>query len=156
MSIAALMSPRSASVAAALRARGLRNAGTPLLMASTPVSATAPEANARATRNAPATPTRPCSNPAAGTTSYAALSASGRVPERYRTAPTTASSPMMPMKQYTRTAKTRPDSRTPRRLNSVTTSTSATATTVSLPRSAGTTVAPYWAAEEIETATVST
>lgn len=39
--------PIAASVVAALRLLGLRKAGTPLLMASTPVSAVHPEAKAR-------------------------------------------------------------------------------------------------------------
>ena len=43
--------PMMASVLAALRALGLRNAGTPLLIASTPVSAVQPDANARRSRN---------------------------------------------------------------------------------------------------------
>ena len=38
------------SVMAALRDRGLRKNGTPLLIASTPVRAVQPEANARSTR----------------------------------------------------------------------------------------------------------
>jgi hypothetical protein len=38
--------PMIVSVFAALRGLGLRNAGTPLLMASTPVSAVQPDANA--------------------------------------------------------------------------------------------------------------
>ena len=42
-------SPMMARVLAALRALGRRNAGTPLLIASTPVSAVQPEANARRT-----------------------------------------------------------------------------------------------------------
>jgi hypothetical protein len=37
---------------------GLRNAGTPLLIASTPVSAALPEENARNTRNTSASPER--------------------------------------------------------------------------------------------------
>ena len=43
--------PSSSSVVAALRDLGFRNAGTPLLIASTPVSAAQPDENARATRN---------------------------------------------------------------------------------------------------------
>src|SRR3712207_8871388 len=42
--------PSSSSVVAALRLFGLRNAGTPLEIASTPVSAAQPEENARASR----------------------------------------------------------------------------------------------------------
>ena len=47
---------------AALRDFGLRKAGTPLLIASTPVSAAQPDENALATRNTNAKPiTSPCS-----------------------------------------------------------------------------------------------
>ena len=43
----ARITPIQTRVVAAFRASGLRNAGTPLEMASTPVRATAPEENAR-------------------------------------------------------------------------------------------------------------
>ena len=46
------MTPSSSSVVAALRLFGGLNAGTPLEMASTPVSAAQPEENARSSRNA--------------------------------------------------------------------------------------------------------
>jgi hypothetical protein len=56
------MTPSNSSVVAALRDLGFRNAGTPLLMASTPVSAALPDENARAIRNTNANPsTSPCS-----------------------------------------------------------------------------------------------
>ena len=42
--------PSSSSVVAAFRLFGLRNAGTPLEIASTPVSAAQPDENARASR----------------------------------------------------------------------------------------------------------
>ena len=47
MIIVAEMPPRSSRVVAALRDFGLRKAGTPLVMASTPVSAAQPDAKAR-------------------------------------------------------------------------------------------------------------
>ena len=57
------MQPSSSSVVAALRDFGFRNAGTPLLMASTPVRAAQPDENARATRNTIANPMMsPCSD----------------------------------------------------------------------------------------------
>ena len=57
------MTPSSSSVDAALRDFGFRNAGTPLLMASTPVSAAQPDENALATRKTIAKPiTSPCSD----------------------------------------------------------------------------------------------
>ena len=43
--------PSSSSVVAALRLFGRRKAGTPLLIASTPVRAAHPDENARASRN---------------------------------------------------------------------------------------------------------
>jgi len=55
--------PSMSSVVAAFLLFGLRKAGTPLLMASTPVSAAQPEANARSTRKPPAIPISPCSKP---------------------------------------------------------------------------------------------
>ncbi len=48
--------PIAASVVAAFFALGLRKAGTPLLMASTPVRAVHPEAKARIVRNTRASP----------------------------------------------------------------------------------------------------
>ena len=54
--------PSISSVVAALRDLGFRKAGTPLLIASTPVSAAHPDENARATRNTNAKPMMsPCS-----------------------------------------------------------------------------------------------
>ena len=49
------ISPSSSSVVAALRLLGLRNAGTPFEIASTPVSAAQPDENARASRKTRAT-----------------------------------------------------------------------------------------------------
>lgn len=51
--------PISASVVAALRLLGRRKAGTPLLIASTPVSAAQPEEKARSSRKTRAKPARP-------------------------------------------------------------------------------------------------
>ena len=48
--------PRRSKVVAALRPFGFRNAGTPLLIASTPVSAAQPDENARSSRKAKARP----------------------------------------------------------------------------------------------------
>ena len=50
------ITPSRASVVAAFLLLGLRNAGTPLLIASTPVRAVQPEENARSSRNSRATP----------------------------------------------------------------------------------------------------
>ena len=50
--------PSNSNVVAAFRDFGLRKAGTPLLIASTPVSAAHPDEKARATKNAKAIPYR--------------------------------------------------------------------------------------------------
>ena len=50
------IAPSRNSVVAALRDLGFWKAGTPLLIASTPVSAAQPDENARAMRNANAIP----------------------------------------------------------------------------------------------------
>jgi hypothetical protein len=81
------MAPSRASVVAALRLFGSLNAGTPLLIASTPVSAAQPEENARSSRNPPARPTSPCSYADSGSSVRSALSARGRSPSRPEEAP---------------------------------------------------------------------
>ncbi len=72
--------PIAARVAAALRACGARNAGTPLLIASTPVRAVQPDANARTSSTAVRTP------PTAVVcrTGFVDDSAGGRSPNRPR------------------------------------------------------------------------
>jgi hypothetical protein len=57
--ISAAMRPIMARVVAALRDLGLRKAGTPLLIASTPVSAAQPDEKARNSRKASANPASP-------------------------------------------------------------------------------------------------
>ena len=52
ISIVTAIVPSSSSVVAAFLLFGLRNAGTPLLIASTPVSAAHPDEKARASRKA--------------------------------------------------------------------------------------------------------
>lgn len=61
--------PSSSSVLAALRLLGLRKAGTPLEIASTPVSAAQPEENARASRNTSPIVVSGWSQPSRGTIS---------------------------------------------------------------------------------------
>jgi hypothetical protein len=51
-----------ASVVAAFLLFGLRNAGTPLLIASTPVSAVQPEENARSSRKTSSSPVYWCAS----------------------------------------------------------------------------------------------
>ncbi len=68
---------------AALRDLGLRNAGTPLEIASTPVSAAEPEENERNSRNTSASPDSECS----ATTPKSALSAFIGESMTHRTSP---------------------------------------------------------------------
>ncbi len=63
-SMAEAITPSSSRVVAAFLLLGFWKLGTPLLMASTPVRAAAPEEKARSSRKAPASPTRPSSKPA--------------------------------------------------------------------------------------------
>lgn len=71
--------PIAVSVSAAFLDLGLRKAGTPLEMASTPVSAVQPEENARSTSISRARPVRFASE-GSGVTPYPALSATGASP----------------------------------------------------------------------------
>ena len=57
-SIVIAIVPSRSSVVAAFLLFGLRNAGTPLEIASTPVSAAQPDENARASRKTSARPVR--------------------------------------------------------------------------------------------------
>ena len=75
------IAPITASVVAAFLACGRRNAGTPSAMASTPVSAVAPDENARAMRKSD----KVCST----CSGRSAVSASGH-PPRQRTNPVTS------------------------------------------------------------------
>ena len=107
--------PSSSSVVAALRDFGSWNAGTPLLIASTPVSAVVPEEKARATMNSRARPAKVSS----GTISQSALGACSSSPcaIRHSAYPTM---PKMPsMNPYVGMANRVPLSRTPRRFITV-------------------------------------
>ncbi len=135
---------------------GFLNAGTPLLIASTPVSAAQPDENARSTRNAIASPPAPVANSSAGTSSSVALGASGRSPNSSRPNPHSAMPRIVTMKTYVGSANAVPDSRTPRRFIVVRNSTAITAAAAWWPSRAGIAEAAYCAADEIDTATVST
>jgi len=74
-------------VLAALRLLGLRNAGTPLELASTPVSAAQPDENARASRKTNATVVSCPSQPGAARIFRSALSTGGRSPPAMRRKP---------------------------------------------------------------------
>ncbi len=77
------MTPISSSVVAAFLLLGFWNAGTPLLIASTPVSAAQPEENARSIRKASARPPI-ASYPDSGIRVRGPLSASGSSPRARR------------------------------------------------------------------------
>ncbi len=68
----------SSRVVAALSLLGFLKAGTPLLIASTPVRAAHPDENARSSRKAAASPVTPW--PGSGSSVRPALSAGVRVP----------------------------------------------------------------------------
>lgn len=67
--MAAAMEPSMASVVAAFFDLGRRKTGTPLEIASTPVSAAHPDEKARMSRNTPPRPTMPSACPGAVTSS---------------------------------------------------------------------------------------
>jgi hypothetical protein len=107
--------PSMASVVAALRLFGGRNAGTPLAIASMPVSAVQPEENARSAKNSSANPARLVC-PGSGSIAQDALSACGVSPNRIRITPVTMSTSTPAVNAYVGTANAVPDSRSPRRL----------------------------------------
>jgi hypothetical protein len=82
MNMVTLSTPSITSVAAAFLLFGLRNAGTPFEMASTPVRAVQPEENALASRKTSAAPAKVAS----GSISQFADSASMVSPAAHRTA----------------------------------------------------------------------
>jgi len=95
----------------ALRHSTGRNAGTPLEIASTPVIAVLPDANACRATNSGTPASRPA--PPVEPTIAGAL---WRDPVASRTTPITIMVRIVAMKTYVGTEKKRPDSRTPRRL----------------------------------------
>src|ERR1700736_3717552 len=100
MNITPSIAASSVSVRAAFRDSGLRNAGTPLAIASTPVMAVQPPANARKTRN------RLTPSMAGGI----GCSGGGRPAINKCTVPTTSSRPMLPTNRYVGSANAAPAS----------------------------------------------
>ncbi len=94
--ITTAVAPITAIVVAALRDLGRRKAGTPLEIASTPVSAVHPEAKARRPSTSRPSPASEAS-PSTGTMPYAALEATGRCPAATRISPVTTISTMPAM-----------------------------------------------------------
>src|SRR6476469_1099154 len=104
--------PIAVNVRAALRALGGWKAGTPLLMASTPVRAVQPDENALRARKSSASPVRPV---CWACTDQPALSATGASPMSARVRPTPLTVRMHATNTYDGTANARPDSLVPRR-----------------------------------------
>src|SRR3954463_16649743 len=96
MNMLTAIAPSSDNVVAAFLLLGFWNDGTPLLIASTPVSAVQPEANARSSRKASAKPMKG----SAAFTPQCALSARTCWPDASLAIPTTISAPMPNMNAY--------------------------------------------------------
>jgi hypothetical protein len=118
--IAIDMTAIATSVCAALRLSGGRKAGTPFETASTPVSAVQPFENAVSSTKSGSIVLPVASGCSGGATSES-------VPKKYRYAPTASIRKMLTMKKYVGTENIRPDSRTPRRLPSISMATNASA-----------------------------
>ena len=112
------IAPITARVVAAFLACGRGTPGTPSAIASTPVSAVAPDENARAMRNSESV----CST----SIGRSAVSATGH-PPRHSTNPVTRVIPIISTNPQVGIANSEPASLTPRRLASVTSATSPTA-----------------------------
>ena len=148
--IAMEITPSRSRVVAALRDLGLRKDGTPLAIASMPVSAVVPDEKARATRNARA---RPITSSSA-MISQPALSAVSSAPITVRMIPVPTMIAIEAMKRYVGIAKATPDSRIPRRLTSVMTTMIPTAHQAAWSAMTGKTDPRLATAAEMETATV--
>ncbi len=114
------MMPMTARVVAALRACGRRNAGTPLEMASTPVSAVAPDEKAFRSANTPTAP-----NVVAAWGSGSTSAPIGGHAVAHRASPMSTMTPIASTNPYVGIAKRTPDSRAPRRFAIVTKATNA-------------------------------
>jgi hypothetical protein len=140
-------------VVAALRLFGGLNAGTPLEIASTPVSAAHPEENVRSSRKANARPV----NSRSAAIVRAALGAVRSSPStKMRTSPVSSMPTMTIRKPYVGMANAVPDSRSPRRFIAVSTATAVTATPTLCSATYGSTAPRLATPEETDTATVST
>ena len=111
--------PMTTSVLRAFFHSGFRNAGTPLEIASTPVTAAPPEAKACSTTKSAgarsSSPSPPCRS--AARPSCVVRRRSGRSPNDHADEPDAEQHDhVQPMKKYVGTAKSLPDSLTPRRL----------------------------------------
>ena len=142
------ISPRTPSVVAAFRPFGGRNALTPFEIASTPVSATAPLAKARTRRNT-------VTVPAPAATGFGTV-ACGQAPVAHFQTPVPTSTYMAATNAYVGSAKAIPDSRTPRRLTTVSRTTNARHSPTVCGASAGAAEVSASTPAATDTATVST
>src|SRR3989442_2629218 len=130
MNIVMAITAIATSVAEALRLSGGRKAGTPFETASTPVIAVQPLENAVRSVNVVSMPVALSEASAAGSTGWSE-------PVAYRHAPTAIIARMLMMKKYVGAAKSRADSRTPRRLPTMRITTNASAISIRLRCRAG-------------------
>jgi hypothetical protein len=144
--------PMTASVVAALRALGFLKLGTPLLTASTPVSAVHPDAKARSTSPTSSSPVTWCS----ASIPMGADSATGVSPTKVRVRPTPIMVRTHSTKPYVGIANTVPDSLVPRRFIRARPTTRATAIVTACGARLGTAETMFETPAATETATVST
>ena len=142
------ITPSTASVLAALRPCGRRNALTPFAIASTPVSAVEPDENARRTTKSVTAP--------APVATGCGVTACGAVPKIVLARPTATRTNIAVMKAYVGRAKAIPDSRTPRRLTNTMTARQASDSATLCGSSDGAIDTTAKIPAAIETATVNT
>ncbi|CAM5655644.1 hypothetical protein SCYAM73S_01770 [Streptomyces cyaneofuscatus] len=147
-------SPIIASVVAAFLDFGLRKAGTPLLIASTPVRAAQPEEKARRRRKTSAKPAMPWCSGLISNSEVGACIVSPRT--RPRNAPQRSMRKTPATKRYVGTANSFPDSLTPRRFITVSSTMAPTAQSVLCSMTKGIAQSRFSTPAEIDTATVRT
>ena len=146
------MIPMMRSVSEAFFDCGRRNAGTPLEIASTPVRAVEPDENACRITNRPTVRTVLASSGAGNTWSVTI----GQPLKMHRAIPVTTRMMIDTMNAYVGTANRVPDSRTPRRLASVTSRTNPSESSSLYGESAGSAEVIANTPATTETETVST
>ena len=140
------IAPIASSVLAAFRPGGGRKALTPFEIASTPVSAAAPEAKAWSSTNTPTAPAPAAIGCGACTV--------GHSPVAHFPTPVPTSRNIDATNAYVGSANRAPDSRTPRRLASVSMTMNARQSVTSCPRSEGAADVSARTPAATETATV--
>ncbi|CAM5740598.1 hypothetical protein SMICM17S_11442 [Streptomyces microflavus] len=146
--------PIMASVVAAFLLFGLRKAGTPLLIASTPVRAAQPEEKARRRRKSSAKPASPWCSGLISSSEVGACIASPRTSPR--NAPHSSMRKTPATKRYVGAANSFPDSLTPRRFIRVSRTIAPTAQRVLCSMTKGIAEPRFSTPAEIDTATVRT